>query len=107
MLSRYSDLQEQFRRREGYSIDLQIATVLRGLGFTTEDLEQADRDVLGRLADAHRAGQAAARAPGLLLLDEPTNHLDLDARNWLEEYLDGIRTPSSWSRTTASSSTRW
>src|SRR5262249_52768837 len=27
--------------------------------------------------------------PNLLLLDEPTNHLDLDARNWLEEYLNG------------------
>ena len=46
------------------------------------------RDVLRRLADADRAGEAAARAgPNLLLLDEPTNHLDLDARNWLEEYL--------------------
>ncbi len=26
--------------------------------------------------------------PNLLLLDEPTNHLDLEARNWLEVYLD-------------------
>jgi ATP-binding cassette subfamily F protein 3 len=26
--------------------------------------------------------------PNLLLLDEPTNHLDLEARNWLERYLD-------------------
>ena len=26
--------------------------------------------------------------PNLLLLDEPTNHLDLEARNWLEDYLD-------------------
>src|ERR1700675_607313 len=25
--------------------------------------------------------------PHLLLLDEPTNHLDLEARNWLEQYL--------------------
>ena len=25
--------------------------------------------------------------PNLLLLDEPTNHLDLEARNWLEDYL--------------------
>jgi ATP-binding cassette subfamily F protein 3 len=25
--------------------------------------------------------------PSLLLLDEPTNHLDLEARNWLEAYL--------------------
>ena len=61
--------------------------MLRGLGFTRGGLRPADRDVLGRLADAHRARQAAARPPGLLLLDEPTNHLDLDARNWLEEYL--------------------
>src|SRR6202161_3212922 len=27
--------------------------------------------------------------PNLLLLDEPTNHLDLEARNWLETYLEG------------------
>ena len=26
--------------------------------------------------------------PSLLLLDEPTNHLDLEARNWLETYLN-------------------
>ncbi len=26
--------------------------------------------------------------PNLLLLDEPTNHLDLEARNWLETYLE-------------------
>ena len=36
-LSRYSDLQEIFRRREGYTIDLKIATVLRGLGFTDSE----------------------------------------------------------------------
>ena len=26
--------------------------------------------------------------PNVLLLDEPTNHLDLEARNWLEQYLN-------------------
>ncbi len=26
--------------------------------------------------------------PNMLLLDEPTNHLDLEARNWLESYLE-------------------
>ena len=40
MLSRYSELQENFRRLEGYSVDLKITTVLRGLGFTTTDLER-------------------------------------------------------------------
>ena len=48
----------------------------------------SSRPPVGRLADAPRAGQAAAAArPDLLLLDEPTNHLDLEARNWLEDYL--------------------
>jgi len=37
MLHRYSDLQDRFRLAEGYSMDLRIATVLRGLGFSTED----------------------------------------------------------------------
>src|SRR4029079_18894758 len=40
MLSRYSDLQEEFRRLEGYSIDLRITTILRGLGFSQADLER-------------------------------------------------------------------
>ena len=61
MLARYSDLQDRFRLGDGYSIELKTATVLQGLGFTADGLRAADRDVLRRLADAHRAGQAAAR----------------------------------------------
>ena len=64
------------------------------------------RGVFRRLADAHRAGQTAAQKPNLLLLDEPTNHLDLEARNWLEAVpARNIPTPTSSSRTTATSST--
>ena len=33
ILARYSDLQDQFRLGDGYSMDLRIATVLRGLGL--------------------------------------------------------------------------
>jgi ATP-binding cassette subfamily F protein 3 len=40
MLTRYSELQEAFRRNEGYSIDLKVTTVLRGLGFSDEDLDK-------------------------------------------------------------------
>src|SRR5688572_27559035 len=40
MLVRYSELQDRFRLAEGYSIDLKIATVLRGLGFSQADLER-------------------------------------------------------------------
>ncbi len=55
--------------------------------FQQDRLATADGGVFRRLADAHRAGEAAAAKPSLLLLDEPTNHLDLETRNWLEDYL--------------------
>ena len=87
MLSRYSDLQEDFRRLEGYSIDLKVTTVLRGLGFTAEDLDKPTETFSGGWQMRIALAKLLLGRPGLLLLDEPTNHLDLDARNWLEEYL--------------------
>jgi len=87
MLTRYSDLQEDFRRLEGYSIDLKITTVLRGLGFPAEDLDKPTETFSGGWQMRIALAKLLLTRPGLLLLDEPTNHLDLEARNWLEEYL--------------------
>ena len=87
MLSRYADLQESFRRLEGYSIDLKITTVLRGLGFVPEDFDQPSETFSGGWQMRIALARLLLTRPGLLLLDEPTNHLDLEARNWLEEYL--------------------
>jgi ATP-binding cassette subfamily F protein 3 len=87
MLTRYSDLQESFRRLEGYSIDLKITTVLRGLGFTPEDWDKPSEAFSGGWQMRIALAKLLLTRPGLLLLDEPTNHLDLEARNWLEEYL--------------------
>jgi ATP-binding cassette, subfamily F, member 3 len=87
MLSRYSELQESFRRLEGYSVDLRIHTVLRGLGFAKEDLDKPTETFSGGWQMRIALAKLLLERPGLLLLDEPTNHLDLDARNWLEEYL--------------------
>ncbi|HXW07311.1 MAG TPA: ABC-F family ATP-binding cassette domain-containing protein [Vicinamibacterales bacterium] len=87
MLTRYSELQESFRRAEGYSIDLKITTVLRGLGFTADDLQRPTEAFSGGWQMRIALARLLLGRPGLLLLDEPTNHLDLDARNWLEEYL--------------------
>src|SRR6476661_1739669 len=89
MLTRYSELQEDFRRLEGYSIDLKITTVLRGLGFSPEDLDRPSETFSGGWQMRIALAKLLLGRPGLLLLDEPTNHLDLDARNWLEEYLTG------------------
>ena len=87
MLSRYSDLQDQFRRLEGYSIDLKITTVLRGLGFSAADFARPCETFSGGWQMRIALAKLLLGRPGLLLLDEPTNHLDLEARNWLEEYL--------------------
>jgi ATP-binding cassette subfamily F protein 3 len=87
MLSRYSELQEGFRRGEGYTIELKVTTVLRGLGFSDADMEKKTETFSGGWQMRIALARLLLGRPGLLLLDEPTNHLDLDARNWLEEYL--------------------
>jgi ATP-binding cassette subfamily F protein 3 len=87
MLDRYSALQDRFRIGEGYSIDLKVATVLRGLGFTDETFEQPTDSLSGGWQMRLALVKLLLGRPTLLLLDEPTNHLDLEARNWLEEYL--------------------
>jgi ATP-binding cassette, subfamily F, member 3 len=87
MLTRYSELQDSFRRLEGYSIDLKITTVLRGLGFTPDDFDKPSETFSGGWQMRIALAKLLLTRPGLLLLDEPTNHLDLEARNWLEEYL--------------------
>ncbi len=87
MLARYSDLQDRFRLGEGYSMDLRVATVLRGLGFNQEDFTRQSETFSGGWQMRIALAKLLLGRPNLLLLDEPTNHLDLDARNWLEEYL--------------------
>jgi ATP-binding cassette, subfamily F, member 3 len=87
MLSRYAELQDRFRLDDGYSMDLRIATVLRGLGFSPEDGARPCDHFSGGWQMRIALAKLLLGRPNLLLLDEPTNHLDLEARNWLEEYL--------------------
>ena len=87
MLHRYADLQDRFRLADGYSMDLRIATVLRGLGFSADDANRPAETFSGGWQMRIALAKLLLERPNLLLLDEPTNHLDLEARNWLEEYL--------------------
>ena len=86
-LERYSALQEEFRHRGGYTVEAEIAKVLRGLGFAEDDWEKPCEHFSGGWQMRIALARLLLQRPNLLLLDEPTNHLDLPARDWLEAYL--------------------
>jgi ATP-binding cassette subfamily F protein 3 len=87
LLERYAELQDRFRLDDGYNMDLRIATVLRGLGFSPADSSRPCETFSGGWQMRIALAKLLLGRPNLLLLDEPTNHLDLEARNWLEAYL--------------------
>ncbi len=86
-LNRYSELQEIFRQRGGYTIEAEIGRVLKGLGFAEEDWHKPCEHFSGGWQMRIALSKLLLQKPNLLLLDEPTNHLDLPARDWLESYL--------------------
>jgi ATP-binding cassette subfamily F protein 3 len=88
MLARYSDVQDHFRLGGGYAIELRTGTVLQGLGFRPADFERPTETFSGGWQMRIALAKLLLGQPNLLLLDEPTNHLDLEARNWLEGYLN-------------------
>src|SRR6202051_4155053 len=86
---RAHDIDTEFRNRDGYAIEAQVGTVLNGLGFRKEDWSRRTEEFSGGWQMRLALAKLLLEKPNLLLLDEPTNHLDLEARNWLESYLDG------------------
>jgi ATP-binding cassette, subfamily F, member 3 len=84
---RYQRVEHEFRTRDGYSIEAEVGRVLMGLGFGKEDWQRLTDEFSGGWQMRLALAKLLLQKPNLLLLDEPTNHLDLEARNWLEEYL--------------------
>lgn len=84
---RFSRLDAEFRAKDGYTIEMQVGTILTGLGFTKEEWQKPCEQFSGGWQMRIALAKLLLEKPEALLLDEPTNHLDLEARNWLEEYL--------------------
>src|SRR5713226_1260534 len=80
-------VQDEFRMRDGYSLEAKAGAVLGGLGFRKEDWTRRTEEFSGGWQMRIALAKLLLQQPNLLLLDEPTNHLDLEARNWLEDYL--------------------
>jgi len=85
---RLHHIDTQFRNRDGYAIESQVGIVLDGLGFRKEDWQRRTEEFSGGWQMRIALAKLLLEKPNLLLLDEPTNHLDLEARNWLEQYLE-------------------
>jgi ATP-binding cassette, subfamily F, member 3 len=84
---RFHRLENEFTSRDGYNIESQVGMVLDGLGFAKDDWRRPTEEFSGGWQMRIALGKLLLEKPSLLLLDEPTNHLDIEARDWLEHYL--------------------
>jgi len=91
-LARYGELESSFQQEGGYARESWLRRILDGLGFLASDYDRPAEEFSAGWQMRIGLAKLLARSPDFMLLDEPTDHLDLDAKNWLESYLEGIHT---------------
>lgn len=65
--------------------------VLMGLGFLREDFDKMTETFSGGWQMRIALAKVLMQNPDILLLDEPTNYLDIEARDWLEKFLQNYK----------------
>lgn len=76
---------QQYERVGGYTHEQEVASMLKGLGFT--DLTQTCDQLSGGWQMRVSFARMLLSKPTLCFMDEPGNHLDRSARKWLAKYL--------------------
>ncbi len=87
LIEEHHRLHEKLLSSSYYRREELISHVLTGLGFKQSDLNRRCDEFSGGWQMRIALGKALLENPDILLLDEPTNYLDIEARNWLELFL--------------------
>jgi len=73
-----------------YRRDAVISQVLLGLGFSESDADRETGEFSGGWQMRIALAKILLENPDIMLLDEPTNYLDIEARTWLESWLESF-----------------
>ena len=86
-----SELEGEFAAMNGWEAESDAATLLNGLGISTDYHYSMMADLPGALKVKVLLAQALFGNPDILLLDEPTNHLDSEMAQWWENQLKAFK----------------
>ncbi|MBN2650966.1 MAG: ABC-F family ATP-binding cassette domain-containing protein [Spirochaetales bacterium] len=87
LLEQSHHIRETLEFSNYYNREKQIFMVLNGLGFSNADLEKNTETFSGGWKMRIALAKALLSQPDFLLLDEPINYLDIEAKIWLEEFI--------------------
>ncbi|MBB5217728.1 ABC transporter ATP-binding protein [Treponema rectale] len=87
----HSALLQKLEESGWYRREALAEQILLGLGFNREDFSKQTQEFSGGWQMRIALAKCLMSGPDILLLDEPTNYLDIEARNWLEKFLDDFK----------------
>ncbi len=90
-LREYDSLVNRFQAGGGYDMDVNTDKVCNGLGITKAQRKQPFTSLSGGEKTRMNLARLLLEKTDILLLDEPTNHLDLHSVEWLEGYINTIK----------------
>ena len=86
-----AELIQKLEDSQWYRREAACESVLLGLGFSRSDFEKRTEEFSGGWQMRIALAKALMQNPDILLLDEPTNYLDIEARGWLEQFLQNFK----------------
>ena len=90
LLEEHHLLHEEIENSGYYRREAVISQVFSGLGFSLHDMDRETGEFSGGWQMRIALAKILLENPDIMLLDEPTNYLDIEARTWLESWLQSF-----------------